>query len=386
MLLASIVQDGGSVIRWHRGVLEFGAFFQYSRDMKIQVLVAVCSASLTLTACGKDKAQQETPVSTSAPVPVPEPATGTKVVEKDSTKVAVAGDVKPDDSAVAGIEAECQTLLDNSWKAVQPALALTKIDPSTVEKNYVKNKYFINNCVALKPDARACLTKSESPLTALADCNTNETVEKGKSIHLSTIFSMPIKGEVIPEEEQAKRLAAVVGTWKNEFKSYGQVKTWKIGKAGEVTETSKRNGKDEEPREYTIQFEYPAHVKLSSGPSSAQYYGYLQVDAKTMFVNSNLSYGAYPAEDDHDFILLNRSERIVFKDDKCNAVTDEGVILDATCTWGKAGKVRTFNVEYQLPGRKKRDGSVLPTTYTYHYIAKHLVDDRQVGIAKFVKK
>ncbi len=253
-------------------------------------------------------------------------------------------------------------------------------DEAVPEADYIGNEYFIKKCSGITAEHLACLAKAEDPLAGITECKVNEGAKSSDKLRLPSFRKSRGNIEDLPEAEQAKLLASVVGTWKNEFKSIKQTTTWKIAKSGEVQVTTEKDGKKEE-KSIKLTFDRPGQVRVANTPTSSQWYSYLPVNKKTAFFCNNLAYGAHPVADEKDFVLKTTSEFVISKGDTCKVLTDSGYFVDATCAWEKKSKKeKSFKVSFQVPGRKRA------SELSYDLIAGHLVDQRQVSTSKFVKK
>lgn len=360
--------------------------------MKVASVFASCAVALCLPGCGDDDGSSAysgpPPSEVAAPTP---PAPTTTTAPATTTPPAAATDTEGGVAATTPVAAEagvpaidtaarCSAVLANSWTSLQPALAMVGSEIAQPEAEYVSNKFFIKRCSGLTAPQLDCLSKSETPLVGIADCKVNEGKKSGDKLRLPSFRKQEEKPADLPPKEQAKLLRSVVGTWKNEFKSYKQTKIWKINKSGEVKQTSSRSGKSEE-KVINIKFERPGMLRVETTPTSSQWYSYLPVNQKTMFLCNNLAYGAHPISDEADFVLATKSEYIALKGEVCKVLTDSGHFLDAECTWEqKSRKEKTFSVSYQAPDRKSA------TQLSYDLIADHLVDQRQVESSKFVRR
>jgi hypothetical protein len=311
--------------------------------MKFVPLLASCAFGLALSGCGDDGASSykgPPPETVKAP-----PATATTATATAGTETPAAGTEPPATPATPNTDsaALCGTVLANSWKALQPALAMVGADAAQSEEAYTTNKYFIKKCSGLTATQVDCLSKSENPLVGIDECKINEGA-------------------------------------KGEFKSYNQKTTWKISKTGDVKVTLERSGKKQE-KDLKIQFDREKQVRVQTSPTSSQWYSYLPVNKRTMLLCNNLAYGAHPISDEKDFVLATTGEHIAFKGEVCKVLTDSGHFVDATCAWEqKSKKKKSFTVSYDVPDRKSS------TELTYDLIAGHLVDRRQVDTSTFVKK
>ncbi len=347
--------------------------------------IASCALALTaFSACGDDGGSTAAK-GTAAPAPAqPTPAAAEPAANGAQPAAdTAAGTEAPANAEPAApstdSEAKCKTVLANSWKSLKPALEMIGPEAAHSEEDYVGNSYFLKKCSGLTAEHLDCIAKSENPLLGIAECKLNEGAKSSDKLRLPSFRKSRAKPAELPEKEQAKRLASVVGTWKNEFKSFSQTTTWKISKSGEVKQTTERNGKSEE-KDLKLTFEHEGQVKVQNSPTSSQPYSYLVVNKKTVFFCNNLAYGAHPVEKQDDFVLATSSEHVIYKGDTCKVLTDAGYFLDATCAWEGKKKKKNFKVSYQVPGRSH------PSELAYDLIAGHLVDKRQVDTSKFVKK
>jgi hypothetical protein len=348
--------------------------------MKFVPLLASCAFGLALSGCGDDGASSykgPPPETVKAP-----PATATTATATAGTETPAAGTEPPATPATPNTDsaALCGTVLANSWKALQPALAMVGADAAQSEEAYTTNKYFIKKCSGLTATQVDCLSKSENPLVGIDECKINEGAKGSDKLRLPTFRKSRSNPPDLPEEQQAKLLKSVVGTWVSEFKSYNQKTTWKISKTGDVKVTLERSGKKQE-KDLKIQFDREKQVRVQTSPTSSQWYSYLPVNKRTMLLCNNLAYGAHPISDEKDFVLATTGEHIAFKGEVCKVLTDSGHFVDATCAWEqKSKKKKSFTVSYDVPDRKSS------TELTYDLIAGHLVDRRQVDTSTFVKK
>ncbi len=359
--------------------------------MKFATLLASCALGLTISGCGDDggSSSYKGPPKDSVKEKANAAKAGGKQEKAAGKEKPAAGKEKP----AAGKEkpaapstpntdsaARCQAVLENSWKALEPALAMIGSDAAQPKDAYVSNNYFIKKCSGLTAAQLDCLAKSENPLVGIADCKINEGAKSSDKLRLPSYRKSRPKPPDLPPEEQAKLLKSMVGTWVNEFKSYNQKTTWKISKAGDVKSSVERSGKTIE-KEFKIQFDREKQIKVQTSPTSSQWYSYLPVNKKTVFMCNNLAYGAHPISDEADFVLATTSEHIVLKGEVCKVLTDSGHFVDAKCVWEDKGKKKKgFTVSYDVPDRKAT------TELSYDLIAGHLVDRRQVDTSKFVKR
>lgn len=352
--------------------------------MKYVTVFASCALGLAFSACGDDggsykgpppETVQAPPTAGTAPTPTAAgtetPAAGTAT----APAVAAVPTTPSTDSA-----ALCGTVLANSWKVLQPALAMMGSDVAQSKEAYTSNDYFIKKCAGLTATQLDCLSKSENPLVGIDDCKINEGAKSSDKLRLPTFRKSRSNPPDLPPETQAKLLKSVVGKWVNEFKSYNQTTTWKISKTGDVKQTVERSGKTIE-KDLKIQFDRENQLRVHTSPTSSQWYSYLPINKKTMFLCNNLAYGAHPISDDADFVLATTGEHIALKGEVCKVLTDSGHFVDAQCSWEMKGKKKkSFLVKYDVPDRKST------TELTYDLIAGHLVDRRQVDTSKFVRR
>jgi hypothetical protein len=197
--------------------------------MKYATVFATCAIGLTLSACGDDgdsSSYKGPPPSSVATTPAnpaaatTPPAAGTAAttpVEGGAAAPVVPSSPNTDSTSL------CKTVLANSWKSLQPALAMVGSEVAQPEADYLGNKFFIKKCSGLTAAQVDCLSKSEAPLTGIVECKINEGAKSSDKLRLPSFRKSREKPAELPAEEQAKLLKSVVGTWKNDFKSYKQV-------------------------------------------------------------------------------------------------------------------------------------------------------------------
>jgi hypothetical protein len=357
---------------------------------RVALVVSIC-LSVALFACGKDDKDKADDKADKADDKKPDDKKpdDKKVVDKkaddkkpDDKKP---DDKKPDEPAASAEATQCQGILDKAWTAIQPTIAKVDVDPSKLEKGYKSNKQFVERCAKLPADKRDCMEKSDNPVLAIHTCEVNakgaKPNEKLWAPSVSPRFELP----KLTDDESKAQLAAVVGTWVSDWKSFGQVTTWKIAADGAVKETKVRKGETEKA-DLGVSFHSKLRVKVQTTKTSSQTYAFLMVDKKTFLASSNQAYDAFPVTDKDKFVIWTRSEWLFNDGGKCSVISDRGEEMKATCKWSKQGKTPVITFEYSEPGRFKRDGSPIASERIYHYMADHMVDHRMVSMALFKKK
>jgi len=284
-------------------------------------------------------------------------------------------------------KAQCEKIVDRAWTMAEANLGRLGVEnPASHADRYKKNaSRFIANCAELPADKRECMQKAADPIASLDTCKVNENIDKKKRLWAPSIrsFVKLLAPEPIAPEESAKRVKALAGTWKRDWKQAKIETTWKISATGEVSESETKFGKKED-RKFKISFPKTRRLKVDHG-SSGQEYSFVQAGNKTFYTSSNLVYDAWPVTDEKSFTVKSSSDYVLFKDGACDVISEYGSTVKGKCEWGKDGKNKTFTVEYGFPGKTGFGGKPRVNKTIYYFIAGHLLHESLVHSGKFTK-
>ncbi|MBI4952666.1 MAG: hypothetical protein HY908_11580 [Myxococcales bacterium] len=283
-------------------------------------------------------------------------------------------------SATAAGDGPCPAILGKAWKAAQPVLAMVGADPAAVEKSYLAGGSFLERCGKLGETERACLEKSDNPLEGIATCKVNDGKAPAESLWLPSVWVDP-KPEALSEDDQKQALAALVGTWVSDWKSYKQKTTWKIAADGEVAVETEREGKTDK-KTYKIKLAERGVMAVGTTATSSQTYSFLQLDPKTFYSSNNLAYGFFKVGGEKKYTVAVHRAWLMVDGASCKVVNEYAQVADAKCET----KGASFTVTHAPPGRTRPDGKPASEEWSYERVGDYLIDQRLIDIGTFKKQ
>jgi hypothetical protein len=337
---------------------------------------------IVLAACGGKKE----PEKQDSPAPAPAPKTTPTAPNAGPAKAPSMA--PPKDKPAASVDGpnakRCKELLARTWKAAQPGFAKLEvaIDPA-LEKAYTENENYLKACNALAADKLDCLEKAENPIAGIDTCKVNEGAAQSLSLHSVERKIGVLARKPLDKAEADKQLAALEGTWENEWVALKEKTTWVIGKDGAVTKAEVlKDGKPKEkasvPDKLMIEEEgrLKAHWKGSSTTQTLSFFK----NGNEFYASTNSLYDAYLVPDQKKFVVRYDWTYITFDGGKCEAINMNGLTTEATCSFATDKGNKVFKAEWQFPGdRGKRKSEHI-------LVGKHFVHKSMYEIGRFKKK
>ncbi len=282
--------------------------------------------------------------------------------------------------------AQCQRILDKAWTAIGPTLTEVGVEAASIEQRYRHDEVFLNRCVFIAADLRTCLEGSANPIAGLRTCEVNDgKFEADQHLWAPLITAAGrVQAPELDPADAARRLSALVGTWVNDWKSFGQVTTWKVSADGTVAVTRVRKDETEQAT-YTVRFERDGELRVQTTPSSSQTYAFWQKDARTFLASNNLAYNQDPVTDPRRFRVELHQEWLLVDGDTCRVISSRAEVSPATCTWSKGTLGKRLKVVFDA-GRTMHDGRPLQDTRELELVGDRLVDLRMIDMGTFRKK
>ncbi|MFO0748520.1 MAG: hypothetical protein U1F43_23070 [Myxococcota bacterium] len=330
--------------------------------MKV-VLALLVLSSTAATACDK-KGPAPAPAST-ADVAAPAPAPADVAAPAAADVAAAAPDVAAPHEDEAAKTAQCARILAKSWRALAPGLAKAGITATPeLEKEYLETGYetrrFLEGCPTVSKAYRDCMEAAALPIENADPCHQSVGADEpqlgrppmpapslpGKAPR-SAVASLFDRPPLSADAAQAIT-ARLVGTWTRQERP-GSTTTWTISAGGDVVEAVTRDGQAQPTRTFVIRPTTDTTVSIVY-PSNEQTRGFRMLSDSSFVCEGNLMWTPSYMGDGKTFVVRKDFDAIFYDNGTCQALTNYGNLLPATCTFSDVEGKRYFEVAYQVPG------------------------------------
>ncbi|MCA9563216.1 MAG: hypothetical protein KC561_06995, partial [Myxococcales bacterium] len=265
--------------------------------------------------------------------------------------------------------------------AARTALEMLPVEhPENLETRYRNaGRNYVERCEEIPQEARDCLENSANPISGIDQCGVNTDVPGSQRLYPIRISDMVTHWDPQPrpEGEGAQILSGLAGTWVDVWEAGGTTTTWVIAADGSVHESRQRRSGEVEESDIRIEFLTTDRVKVHHNESSRQDFFFVwDGQSDVFYTSSNLIYAAYPIESDDQFTVGFDSDFVIYANNSCTVVSDDGKVTTGECGWADRDGQRVFNVRYSFDGEMNRMGRPIVTEGTMFPYGGYLVDDR----------
>ena len=229
---------------------------------------------------------------------------------------------------------ECQGILEQSWKAIQPAFLRLRIAPARLERNYLGQ--LGSDFIAKVARSYALATTSLS-LSREESPPGSETCAINRRRSARGPRSTPVAGRSRDPERARRRLlpvradrvlASLSGEWINVAADGRTNATWTFLTGARLQSASERQGIESEE---TFGVTLPARHRMTLERAGGKQDIAIFRSRDALYVSRGLSYDVVPLVDRTRLMVPHETSYVFFGPDGYEVITDNGTVLPASC-------------------------------------------------------